>query len=87
MPTLLKRKSSNSPGIISFTHNEALWGVPAKYPYVRELLNSKSKNGYGLGNTHVKNTKASKIEEETCDGYKSNDSSELSEEEYTYTNN
>jgi len=49
--------------------------------------NSKLKNGNGNGNARAsaKNIKASKIEEEICDGYKSNDSSELSEEEYTYT--
>jgi hypothetical protein len=39
----------------------------------------------GVGSHNAKNIKSSKIEEELCDGYKSNDSSELSEEEYTYT--
>lgn len=47
------------------------------------LSNSKSKNSNSSG--HTKNIKVSKVEEEVCDGYKSNDSSELSEEEYTYT--
>ena len=31
MPVLLKNKSQNEPGIISFTHGEALFGVPAKF--------------------------------------------------------
>jgi hypothetical protein len=44
--------------------------------------NSKLKNI----NTHTKNIKSTKIEEEICDDNKSYDSSELSEEEYTYKN-
>ena len=51
------------------------------------LLNSKSKNSNVIENDNyiVKNSKASKIEEEISNGYKSNDSSELSEEEYMYS--
>jgi hypothetical protein len=43
-----------------------------------------SGNGNGNGNYNSKNTKISKIEEEQNDDCKSYDSSELSEEEYTY---
>jgi hypothetical protein len=39
----------------------------------------------GVGNHNTKNIKSTNNSEELCDGYKSNDSSELSEEEYTYT--
>jgi hypothetical protein len=39
----------------------------------------------GAGNHSTKNIKSINNSEEICDGYKSNDSSELSEEEYTYT--
>ena len=39
----------------------------------------------GVGNSNTKNIKSTNNSEEICDGYKSNDSSELSEEEYTYT--
>jgi hypothetical protein len=39
----------------------------------------------GAGNHNTKNIKSTNNSEEICDGYKSNDSSELSEEEYTYT--
>ena len=39
----------------------------------------------GVGNSNTKNIKSTNNSEELCDGYKSNDSSELSEEEYTYT--
>jgi hypothetical protein len=42
--------------------------------------NSKLKSS----NTHTKNIKSAKIEEELCDDSKSYDSSELSEEDYTY---
>jgi hypothetical protein len=48
--------------------------------------NQKQKMHIGVVGSHsAKNIKSSKIEEELCDGYKSNDSSELNEEEYTYT--
>lgn len=48
--------------------------------------NQKQKMHIGVVGSHnTKNIKSSKIEEELCDGYKSNDSSELSEEDYTYT--
>ena len=55
------------------------------------LLNSKSRNANDRDvdndndNYIVKKSKASKIEEEVSNGYKSNDSSELSEEEYMYS--
>ena len=39
----------------------------------------------GIGNNNSKNNKSSNNSEEVCDGYKSNESSELSEEEYMYT--
>ena len=39
----------------------------------------------GVGGHNAKNVKSSNNIEELCDGYKSNDSSELSEEDYTYT--
>jgi hypothetical protein len=53
MPTLIKSKTQNSPGIISFTHNEALWGVPAKYPYIKKLLNDKSLNKEWIFLIHI----------------------------------
>jgi hypothetical protein len=39
----------------------------------------------GIGINNSKINKSSNNSEEICDGYKSNESSELSEEEYTYT--
>lgn len=53
MPTLLKKKTSNSPGIISFTHNEALWGVSAKYPKIRNLLIEKSAKNEWIFGVHI----------------------------------
>jgi glycosyltransferase involved in cell wall biosynthesis len=38
MPCLLKERTSTSPGIITFTHNEALYGVVAKSAAVRDHL-------------------------------------------------
>ena len=46
--------------------------------------NSKSKNCNGNGINSSKNIKLTKIEEEFCHDNKSYDSSELSEEDYTY---
>ena len=43
MPVLLKSKKENSPGIISFTHTEALSGVPAKSNKIKKLLIDLSK--------------------------------------------
>jgi hypothetical protein len=46
----------------------------------------KNANSHSHSHNHVKNTKVLKNDRETSDGYNLNDSSELSEEDYTYTN-
>ncbi len=38
MPCILKQRTDRSPGVITFTHNEALRGLPAKSALVKEFL-------------------------------------------------
>lgn len=64
-----------------------------KNSVLSNIVNSNIKNNQkqkmhtsGVGSHNAKNIKSSNNIEELCDGYKSNDSSELSEEEYTYKN-
>ena len=53
MPVLLKSKNKNSPGIIVFTHGEALWGVPAKSKKVKKFLLEISQKKEWIFGIHV----------------------------------
>ena len=53
MPVLLKNKTKNSPGIICFNHNEALFGVPAKFNNVKKILTKLSLNREWVFGVHV----------------------------------
>ena len=53
MPILLKGKTASSPGIVVFTHGEALWGVPAKSKKVKNFLIDLSKKKDWLFGVHV----------------------------------
>ncbi len=50
MPCLLKKPSLTTPGIITFTHNEVLRGLPKKSKKVKQfLMNSKKHNKWIFG--------------------------------------
>jgi len=52
MPTLLKQRTENSPGIITFTINEVLWGVVHKSKKVRDYINETSKASEWIYGVH-----------------------------------
>ena len=53
MPILLKNKTLDSPGIISFNHNEVLFGVPAKFNKVNNFLLNLSKKKEWIFGVHI----------------------------------
>ncbi|HMH64796.1 MAG TPA: hypothetical protein VK515_04380 [Rhizomicrobium sp.] len=53
MPCILKEPTQNSPGIVSFTHNEALWGVPSHSRRARAFLAEGAASGKWLFGVHV----------------------------------
>ena len=53
MPCLLKLQTPNSPGIITFTHNEVLRGVPAKSKLVKEYLNKSAEESHWIFGVHI----------------------------------
>ena len=53
MPVLLKNKTNNSPGIVVFTHNEILRGVPRKSLKVNNLLTKAYENNEWIFGVHV----------------------------------
>jgi glycosyltransferase involved in cell wall biosynthesis len=53
MPCLLKERTSTSPGVITFTHNEALVGIPARFGRVSALLERERKEGRWILGVHV----------------------------------
>lgn len=53
MPCIIKQRTADSPGVITFTHNEALYGVPAKFKSVKKALNKYQENGEWLFGVHV----------------------------------
>jgi hypothetical protein len=53
MPCLLKQPSPGSPGIITFTHNEALNGVTAKSRKVRDYLRQTSVGKKWIYGVHI----------------------------------
>lgn len=53
MPCLLKQQTPNSPGIITFTHNEVLRGVPAKSKIVKEYLIKTAEASQWLYGVHI----------------------------------
>ncbi len=53
MPCLLKQPAPGSPGIITFTHNEALNGVPAKSGKVQDLLMRASAERRWMFGVHI----------------------------------
>jgi hypothetical protein len=53
MPCIIKQKTSNSPGVIVFTHAEALWGVPRRSKAAREFISNSTTSGSWLFGIHV----------------------------------
>jgi len=53
MPCILKERTAASPGIVSFTHNEALWGVPSHSRRAREFLAKSAAAGDWLFGVHI----------------------------------
>jgi hypothetical protein len=53
MPCILKEPTPNSPGIVSFTHNEALWGVPSHSRRAREFLVRAAASGKWIFGVHM----------------------------------
>ena len=53
MPVVLKNKTKNSPGIVVFTHNEILRGVPKKSSRVNSILTKSYKNNDWIFGVHV----------------------------------
>ena len=53
MPCLLKLQTANSPGIITFTHNEVLRGVPAKSKLVKKYLNKSAEESHWIFGVHI----------------------------------
>src|SRR4051812_41518098 len=53
MPTLLKARSGSSPGVITFTQNEVLWGVIAQSQEVRDHLARTAADGSWLYGIHI----------------------------------
>jgi glycosyltransferase involved in cell wall biosynthesis len=53
MPCLLKLPTTNSPGIITFTHNEVLRGVPAKSKKVKEYLKKSAEASEWIYGVHI----------------------------------
>ncbi|MCB9227987.1 MAG: hypothetical protein H6618_00070 [Deltaproteobacteria bacterium] len=50
---MLKRKSHNTPGIITFTHNEVLFGIIRKYPEIRKFLKHLHDSGQYRFGVHI----------------------------------
>jgi hypothetical protein len=53
MPCILKARTENSPGIITFTHNEVLFGVIARSPKVRKFLSEASASKTWIFGVHI----------------------------------
>jgi hypothetical protein len=53
MPCLLKERTSTSPGIMTFTHNEVLWGVVAQSPRVKRFLVDSTRDASWLFGIHI----------------------------------
>ena len=53
MPIVLKNKTNNSPGIVVFTHNEILRGVPRKSSKVNNLLTKAYENNEWIFGVHI----------------------------------
>lgn len=53
MPCILKQRTATSPGIITFSHGEALWGVPHRSRKVRDFLVESRRSGKWLFGIHV----------------------------------
>ena len=53
MPVVLKNRTNNSPGIVVFTHNEILNGVPRKSLKVNNLLKKSYENNEWIFGVHI----------------------------------
>jgi hypothetical protein len=53
MPCLLKKPDADSPGVMTFTHNEVLWGIIARSARVREFLNRSHREGKWIFGVHI----------------------------------
>jgi hypothetical protein len=53
MPCILKERSRNSPGIVTFTQNEILWGVAGKSRKARDFLTRSSASDEWMFGVHI----------------------------------
>jgi len=53
MPTIIKESTKDSPGIISFTGGEALFGLPSISKKVKQFLESETSQGRWLFGVHI----------------------------------
>ncbi|WP_281742914.1 hypothetical protein [Polynucleobacter yangtzensis] len=53
MPCILKQPTSESPGIITFTHGEALWGLPKRSKRVKNFLLEAKRSGKWIFGIHI----------------------------------
>jgi len=53
MPCILKQKTSRSPGIITFTQNEALYGFMTKSSKIKKYLEENSKDRKWIYGVHI----------------------------------
>ena len=53
MPTIIKESTKDSPGIISFTGGEALFGLPSISTKVKHFLESETSRGSWLFGVHI----------------------------------
>ena len=70
MPYVLKQRTSKSPGIISFTHNELLYGVIAKSSRIKKYLSETSKIKEWLYGIHIQGN-CSGLKEWPLEGWQS----------------
>lgn len=53
MPCILKQQTITSPGIITFTHNEVLWGLPHNSQRVQDFLLESHRSGKWIFGVHI----------------------------------
>lgn len=53
MPCILKQRTPNSPGVITLTHNEALYGIANFSKRVKNFLNESTRRGHWQFGIHI----------------------------------
>jgi glycosyltransferase involved in cell wall biosynthesis len=53
MPCILKERTARSPGIVTFTNNETVYGLPAKSTKVRDFLAAAARERSWLFGVHI----------------------------------